>query len=153
AGAQLALRRTRFGVTMRIAWHRLLSLRHPGSRRSAASAADQSQMTSASRHLALLYGWSMIFFRKPGSTFRDHALEAALHIFAAPMRVTGPRWTAATKRGRELLLQRALHLLDAIALDRVALPHVLVALEGHTAFLAGQHLARVVLEALELRQL
>src|SRR5262249_12484632 len=34
-------------------------------------------------------------------------------------------------RGRELLLQRALHLLDAIALDRVALPHVLIALEGH----------------------
>src|SRR5262249_51356005 len=49
--------------------------------------------------------------------------------------------------------ERALHLLDAVALDRVALPHVLVALEGHAAFLAGAHLARVVLETLELREL
>src|SRR5215467_7559367 len=49
--------------------------------------------------------------------------------------------------------ERALHLLDAVALDGVALPHVLVALEGHAAFLPGAHLARVVLEPLELREL
>ena len=29
---------------------------------------------SSSRHRALAYCWSMIFFRKPVSTFRDHAL-------------------------------------------------------------------------------
>src|SRR5262245_64745951 len=29
---------------------------------------------SSNRHLALTYSWSMIFFRKPVSTFRDHAL-------------------------------------------------------------------------------
>src|SRR6516165_10169721 len=29
---------------------------------------------SSNRHLALSYWWSMIFFRKPVSTFRDHAL-------------------------------------------------------------------------------
>src|SRR4051794_31150723 len=50
-------------------------------------------------------------------------------------------------------LERPLHRLHAIALDHVAGPHVLVALEGHAAFLARQHLARIVLEALELRQL
>src|SRR5215211_6712127 len=50
-------------------------------------------------------------------------------------------------------LQAALHLFDAVALDRVARAHVLVALEGHAAFLAGQDLACVVLEALELREL
>src|SRR5215510_7447036 len=50
-------------------------------------------------------------------------------------------------------LQCTLHLLDAVALDRVALAHVLVALECHAAFLAGAHLADVVLEAFELREL
>src|SRR5438445_2514671 len=50
-------------------------------------------------------------------------------------------------------LQRALHLLDAVALDRVALPHILVVLERHAAFLAGAYLARIVLETLQLRQL
>src|SRR5262249_54080551 len=49
--------------------------------------------------------------------------------------------------------ERPLHRLDAIALDHVALPHVLIALERHAAFLAGDHLAHVVLEALELREL
>src|SRR6266576_7313758 len=29
---------------------------------------------SSNRHPALAYWWSMIFFRKPVSTFRDHAL-------------------------------------------------------------------------------
>ena len=52
-----------------------------------------------------------------------------------------------------LTLQRPLHGLHAIALDNVADFHVLVVLERHSAFLAGEHLARVVLEALELREL
>ena len=30
---------------------------------------------SSSRHHALGYRWSMIFFREPASTFRDHALD------------------------------------------------------------------------------
>src|SRR5262249_29441878 len=30
---------------------------------------------SSNRHLALAFWWSMIFFRKPVPTFRDHALE------------------------------------------------------------------------------
>jgi hypothetical protein len=30
---------------------------------------------SSSRHRALAFWWSMIFFRKPAPTFRDHALE------------------------------------------------------------------------------
>ena len=32
---------------------------------------------SSSRHPTLAFWWSMIFFRKPASTFRDHALDAA----------------------------------------------------------------------------
>src|SRR5262245_57504127 len=48
--------------------------------------------------------------------------------------------------------QRALHGLDAVAFDDVADLHVLVVLKRHAAFLAGQYLARVVLEALELRE-
>ena len=44
-------------------------------------------------------------------------------------------------------------LLHPVALDDVARPHVLVALESHAAFLAGGDLPGVVLEALELRQL
>src|SRR3954447_23818648 len=50
-------------------------------------------------------------------------------------------------------LERPLHRLHAIALDDVALAHVLIILERHAAFLARHHLARVVLEALELGQL
>src|SRR5262249_18380183 len=50
-------------------------------------------------------------------------------------------------------LERTLHDLHAIAFDDVALAHVLVVLECHAAFLAGDNFARVVLEALELRQL
>src|SRR5215510_4346326 len=49
--------------------------------------------------------------------------------------------------------QRALHRLHSIAFDDVADLHVLVVLEGHAAFLAGDHLARVVLEAFELGEL
>src|ERR1700722_4182738 len=50
-------------------------------------------------------------------------------------------------------LQRPLHALHAITLDDVAGLHVLVVFEGHAAFLAGDDFARVILEALELRQL
>src|SRR5690606_30315902 len=49
--------------------------------------------------------------------------------------------------------ERALDFLDAIALDDVAGAHVLVVLEGHAAFLAGENLLGVVLEALELAEL
>src|SRR5262249_30760005 len=38
---------------------------------------------SSNRHPALPYWWSMIFFRKPVSTFRDHALVAGALIFIA----------------------------------------------------------------------
>src|SRR5262245_204312 len=47
------------------------------------------------------------------------------------------------------LLERALDLLDLEALDHIALPHVLIAFEGHAAFLARHHLAHFVLEAFE----
>src|ERR1043166_7065569 len=50
-------------------------------------------------------------------------------------------------------LERALHRFHPIAFDDVALAHVLEVLERHAAFLAAPPLARVVLEALELRQL
>src|SRR5580700_9025808 len=50
-------------------------------------------------------------------------------------------------------LQRALDLLDGIALDDVPDPHVVVVLERHAAFLPGLHLSDFVLEALERRQL
>src|SRR5258707_5789135 len=50
-------------------------------------------------------------------------------------------------------LQRPRDLLDAVALDDVAGPHVLVLLEGHAALLARRHLAHLVLEALQRRQL
>src|SRR5690606_25641870 len=49
--------------------------------------------------------------------------------------------------------ERALHFLDAVALDDVADAHVLVVLEGHAAFLTGDNLLHVVLEALELAEL
>src|SRR6266581_1280556 len=49
--------------------------------------------------------------------------------------------------------KRPLHHLDTVAFDDVALAHVLEVLERHAAFLAGADFARVVLEALELRQL
>src|SRR5919199_3385937 len=45
--------------------------------------------------------------------------------------------------------ERAPDLLDAVALDDVAGPHVLVVLEGHAAFLTGHDLAHLVLEAAE----
>ena len=49
--------------------------------------------------------------------------------------------------------QRPLHRLHAVTLDDVADLHVLIILERHAAFLAGDHFAGVVLETLELRQL
>src|SRR5262245_32176735 len=56
-------------------------------------------------------------------------------------------------RGPRRVLQRALDRLDPVTLDDIADLHVLVVLERHAAFLAGGHLARVVLEALELAEL
>src|SRR5262249_37029232 len=52
-----------------------------------------------------------------------------------------------------MTLERPLHGLHAIAFDNVADFHVLIVLERHAAFLAGDDFARVVLEALELREL
>src|SRR5204862_263336 len=49
--------------------------------------------------------------------------------------------------------QRALNRLHPVAFDNVALPHVLVVLEGHAAFHARTDFAHVVLETLELREL
>src|SRR5258708_14049645 len=49
--------------------------------------------------------------------------------------------------------ERALHRLNAVTLDHVAAPHILVILKRHTAFLAGYHFSGIILEALELRQL
>src|SRR6478735_3081931 len=49
--------------------------------------------------------------------------------------------------------EAALDLFDAVALDHVARAHVLVVLEGHAAFLAGDDFLCIVLEALELPQL
>ncbi len=51
------------------------------------------------------------------------------------------------------MLRAALDLLDAVAFDDVADAHVLVVLEGHAAFLAGDDFLDLVLEALEGRQL
>ena len=42
---------------------------------------------------------------------------------------------------------------NSVALDHVADAHVLIGLERHAAFLAGEDFARVILEALELREL
>src|SRR5215813_4673090 len=62
-------------------------------------------------------------------------------------------WAKCNAGAKELSLQRALHRLHPVALDDVADLHVLVVLEGHAAFLAGEYLAHVVLEALELAEL
>src|SRR3954468_22772509 len=59
-------------------------------------------------------------------------------------------WDCGTKT--EAFLQRPLHLFHAVAFDLVAGAHVLIVLEGHTAFLTGRDLAGIVLEALELRE-
>src|SRR5947209_2952732 len=64
--------------------------------------------------------------------------------------------TAKRRRGRTAGVsnsQRALHRLHPIAFNDVTDLHVLVVLERHAALLAGNHFTRVVLEALELREL
>src|SRR6516165_1631719 len=53
--------------------------------RQAGFSALERDDDSSNRHLAPAYWWSMIFFRKPVSTFRDHALTAAL--LAVPLMV------------------------------------------------------------------
>src|SRR5258708_841051 len=49
--------------------------------------------------------------------------------------------------------ERALHRLHPVTFDHVADPHILVILERHTAFLAGENFFGIILKALELRQL
>ena len=49
--------------------------------------------------------------------------------------------------------QRPLHALHPVTLDNVADFHILIIFERHAAFLAGGDFTRVILEALELRQL
>src|SRR4051794_31462489 len=63
-----------------------------------------------------------------------------------------PPLTPTLSRKRERELKRPPLLVNVVALDHVAGAHVLIILEGHAAFLAGHHLAGVILEALELRQ-
>src|SRR5215475_2830477 len=60
-------------------------------------------------------------------------------------------WTISTSERSDS--QRALNLLDPVTFDHVADAHVLIVLEGHAAFLPGGDFPRVVLEALELREL
>src|SRR5690349_18435187 len=72
------------------------------------------------------------------------------HRFAHPSSAPSP---TRGEGGAVALLQRARDLLESVALDDLALPHVLVLLEGHAAFLSGRDLAHLVLEALEGREL
>src|SRR5262245_13835884 len=60
---------------------------------------------SSNRHLALSHWWSMIFFRKPVSTFRDHALSFSrdlLEQLHGGIRVGRP-WPEAIEREPGLL--------------------------------------------------
>src|SRR5688500_8270613 len=57
------------------------------------------------------------------------------------------------KAGEDGPSQRALDGLDLVALDDVALLDVLVIGKGHAAFLARQHLAHFVFEALQGREI
>src|SRR5262249_37531169 len=87
-----------------------------------------------------------------------HEPKASLRCPVLRRATSFARWKKQDVDGRDkssamTWLERPLHRLDAVALDDVADLHVLVVLEGHAAFLAGGHLARVVLEALELRKL
>ena len=67
----------------------------------------------------------------------------------SPSRVRrAPRRQGAARRS-----QRAADLLDVVAFDDVADPHVLVVLEGDAAFLAGLDDSDFVLEPFERRQL
>src|SRR5205823_13489338 len=50
------------------------------------------------------------------------------------------------------LIQSPLHFLDAEAFDDITGAHVLIAFEGHAAFLARLDLAHLILEALEGRE-
>ena len=61
-------------------------------------------------------------------------------------------WEHGGHSARGVFTMSRLHLFDAEALDDVAGAHVLIALEGHAAFLAGNDLAHLVLEALQRRQ-
>src|SRR5690242_13417348 len=79
------------------------------------------------------------------------ALAAATQLSAR--QVWGPgRSPAMTVRWNSLSIQGPLHLLDPEAFDDVAGAHVLVALEGHAAFLADLDFPDFVLEALERRE-
>src|SRR4029078_192779 len=53
---------------------------------------------------------------------------------------------------KRLSIQRALHLLDPEAFDDVTGAHVLIAFEGHAAFLSDLNFSDFVREALERRE-
>src|SRR5262249_41721643 len=53
---------------------------------------------SSNRHPALAFWWSMIFFRKPVPTFRDHALVSARSTYLSEWNPRGVRHTGAAAR-------------------------------------------------------
>src|SRR5690606_30564657 len=77
-----------------------------------------------------------------------HAVPAGNKKRAGPMK-DRPRSVNSASAGS---IELARDGFDAVALDDVAGTHVLVTLEGHTAFLTSLYLADLVLEALEGRE-
>ena len=66
-----------------------------------------------------------------------------LHRLTLTSRKATQRRKRRTLAAHDVLTQGPLHLFDAEALDDVAGAHVLVVLEGHAAFLADLHFARL----------
>src|SRR6185437_6698571 len=87
--------------------------------------------------------------RIPASCMR----RISLTVKARRSKPSAARVTACMAASSPHALQRAANLLDVVALDDVALGHLLVVLERHAAFLAGLDDRHLVLEALERRQL
>src|SRR5262249_22273807 len=68
------------------------TIESPRQRWSALMPALEHDDFSSNRHPALTSSWNMIFFRKPVSTFRDHALGGAgqIHAALAQLRARSP---------------------------------------------------------------
>src|SRR5436309_11888409 len=100
-------------------------------------------------HSTRLEGWNGSWARLHPSR-RPREERGALR-----MRPVGipPRMDAGECAQAGLGSQRPLDRLDPVAFDHVAGLHVVIVLERHAAFLAGHHLAGIVLETLELGQL